>query len=44
MQAYKDVSNDVVFLYISVDKDRSRWLEAIETYDLKVIITTLQRG
>ena len=36
MQAYKDSNpNDVAFLYISVDKDRSRWLEAIETYDLE---------
>ena len=36
MQDYKDSNpNDVAFLYISVDKDRRRWLEAIETYGLE---------
>ena len=26
---------NVVFLYINVDQERSRWLDAIETYNLK---------
>ncbi|HAB90579.1 MAG TPA: alkyl hydroperoxide reductase [Bacteroidetes bacterium] len=26
---------NIVFLYVNVDQERSRWLDAIETYDLK---------
>ena len=28
-------SQNVVFLYVNVDQERSRWLDAIETYNLK---------
>ena len=36
LQAYKESnSKNVVFLYVNVDQERGRWINAIETYNLE---------